>query len=90
MYDPLKKDKGSDVFKPCEVITGDIGAHDLGLSDNDRKKLIEEVEYVFHSAATVRFDEPLKRAVLLNVRGTKLMMELAEKMKQLKASILFC
>jgi thioester reductase-like protein len=32
----------------------------MGISADDEKKLIENVNIVFHSAATVRFDEPLK------------------------------
>jgi hypothetical protein len=32
----------------------------MGISKEDELKLIENVNIVFHSAATVRFDEPLK------------------------------
>jgi fatty acyl-CoA reductase len=33
--------------------------------------LEETVSIVFHAAATVRFDDPLKSAVLLNTRGRR-------------------
>lgn len=32
----------------------------MGISEEDEKKIIDNVNIVFHSAATVRFDEPLK------------------------------
>ena len=32
----------------------------MGMSPEDEQKLIDNVNIVFHSAATVRFDEPLK------------------------------
>ncbi len=43
-----------------EAIEGDILEPNLGISPEDEKKLVENVNIVFHSAATVRFDEPLK------------------------------
>lgn len=41
-------------------VEGDIAEENLGISDEDWKTLQEGVEVVFHSAATVRFDEDLK------------------------------
>lgn len=41
-------------------IKGDIAEDKLGMSDEDWRTLQENVEIVFHSAATVRFDEDLK------------------------------
>ena len=64
-------------------IPGDVSEPDLGLSAENRKLLADRVTIVYHAAATIRFDEPLKRAVLLNTRGTKLMLEFAKEMKQL-------
>lgn len=43
-----------------EAIEGDILDPNMGISPEDDKKLVENVNVVFHSAATVRFDEPLK------------------------------
>lgn len=65
-------------------IPGDVTMPDLGLSASNRQLLIDRVSIVFHAAATIRFDEPLKRAVLINTRGTKLMLELAQDMKKLE------
>lgn len=68
------------------MISGDCTLPDLGISDDDRKLLAENVSIVYHCAATVRFDEALKRAVLLNTRGTKLMLELSKTFKKLDVS----
>ena len=50
------------------------------------RKLIEEVSVVFHSAATVKFDEDLTKAVKLNVVAVFTIMELCKKMKKLQES----
>ena len=55
----------------------------LAMSEEDREILRREVNIVFHSAATVRFDDLLTRSVSLNVRGTKELMDLAKEMKNL-------
>ncbi|XP_014296152.1 putative fatty acyl-CoA reductase CG5065 isoform X1 [Microplitis demolitor] len=65
------------------IVSGDVSLPNLGLSLEDRMMLCEKVSIVYHAAATVRFDELLKRAVLLNTRGTKNMIELAKEMKHL-------
>ena len=41
-------------------VVGDIAEENLGLSEEDWEMLQENIEIVFHSAATVRFDEDLK------------------------------
>lgn len=41
-------------------VMGDIAEENLGLSEEDWEMLQENIEIVFHSAATVRFDEDLK------------------------------
>ncbi|XP_063924888.1 putative fatty acyl-CoA reductase CG5065 [Zophobas morio] len=85
LYDLLKKQHGKDIFDKVEVIIGDIEAQDLGFSAEDRKKLTEEVEIIYHSAATVQFDEDFRKSILLNVRGAKLLLALAKECKNLVA-----
>lgn len=55
----------------------------LGLTPENRKLLLES-NIVFHGAATVRFDETLRFAVNVNVRGTREMLILAKDMLDLK------
>ncbi|XP_044260168.1 putative fatty acyl-CoA reductase CG5065 [Tribolium madens] len=83
LFELAKKTRGDDVVKRVEFVSGDIAAPGLALSTSDRQKLAAEAEFIFHCAATIRFDMDLKPAVLLNVRGTKLMLELAKECKRL-------
>lgn len=56
----------------------------MGLSDNDKNELIENVTTIFHCAACVRFDQPLKEAINMNLLGTNRMLKLAQLMTNLK------
>lgn len=87
LFDLLKKTHSDRVLSKVVAVAGDVSTLGLGLSPEDRLTLINEVNIIYHCAASVRFDEPLKSAVLLNTRGTKLMIELAHELKQL---LLFC
>ena len=52
-----------DIKSKLCVVHGDLCSPGLGLSDETRRELIENVNIIFHSAATLRFDEPLKLVV---------------------------
>jgi len=41
-------------------IAGDITEPDLGLSEEDKQLIVQNVSVVFHLAATVRFDAPIR------------------------------
>ena len=41
-------------------VPGDIIHQGMGISDKDVEMLMENVNVIIHSAATVRFDEPLR------------------------------
>ena len=41
-------------------LAGDLCAEQLGLKEEDRIILLDNVSVVFHCAASVRFDEPSK------------------------------
>ena len=43
-----------------------------------------QVSIVFHSAATVKFDEVLKVSVTMNVKGTQSLLHLAKRMRNLE------
>lgn len=70
------------------AIAGDISKADLGLSEEDTRKMIEAgISVVFHSAATVRFNEPLKDAIEINVGGTQAILKLCKKFKRMQALV---
>lgn len=54
------------------------------MDETDRAELVEQVNVVFHCAANVRFDQPLRDAVNMNTLGTQRVLQLAEKMQNLK------
>lgn len=56
---------------------------ELGISKENITNLINEVEIVYHAAADVRFDQCLKAATEINVRGTREIMLLSQKMIKL-------
>lgn len=68
------------------MVLGDCQIAGLGISAEDRKVLIAEVNVVIHLAATVRFDEPLYKAVGINVRATIDLLELAKEIHNLEVS----
>lgn len=74
-------------FSKLILITGDLQKLDLGISFEDQKKLINEVEIVFHAAADVRFDESLREATEINIRGTREIMILSQQMLKLNVFV---
>lgn len=54
-----------------------------GMSPEDRKLMIDSINIVFHSAASVRFDDPLKDAIIMNTRGCREVMTLCQEVKNL-------
>ncbi|XP_023234534.1 fatty acyl-CoA reductase 1-like isoform X1 [Centruroides sculpturatus] len=86
IFDKIKK-QNPEILNKVVPINGDITLPNLGISNHDMSTLLANVSIVFHCAATVRFDEPLKRAVNINIIGTKKVMEICKNMKELKALI---
>ncbi|XP_012250262.1 putative fatty acyl-CoA reductase CG5065 isoform X2 [Bombus impatiens] len=80
IYDGIKA-KNTSLFNRVYPVKGDVSLPDLGLSREDRNLLLEKVNIVFHSAATVRFNEPLDVAVNVNTKGTARVIELWNELK---------
>ncbi|XP_011635035.1 putative fatty acyl-CoA reductase CG5065 isoform X2 [Pogonomyrmex barbatus] len=75
------------LFKKVIPLNGDILSPNLGLFDEQCELLANEVNIVFHSAATLRLEAKLKDAVDMNLTGTKRILDLAKQMKYLKAFV---
>ncbi|KAM3869779.1 fatty acyl-CoA reductase 1 [Diretmus argenteus] len=69
------------------AVNGDLTQPEMNLSKEDRGTLAEHVNIVFHCAATIRFNEPLKDAMQLNVLATQKMVALAHRIKHLEVFI---
>lgn len=83
MFDKVRTENPAIVEKIIPVL-GDLSEIRLGLSDDVYNMLIKNISIVFHVAATVRFDEPIKNAIIKNVRGTREVVQLSKQMKNLK------
>ncbi|CAH1646453.1 unnamed protein product [Spodoptera littoralis] len=69
---------------PVEVSTSEIAEkmHDMVLADRRLK-----VSIVYHAGATVRFHEPLPVSMNINFEGTRQMLELSQRMKNIEAFV---
>nr|CAD7396894.1 unnamed protein product [Timema poppensis] len=83
LFDWLRKEH-PEALNKLVPIRGDITCPELGISVTDQKILAENVSVVFHSAATVKFDEALKLSVAMNIMGTKRLVQLCHKMVKLE------
>lgn len=73
-----------DSFGKLYAIDGDVTELGLGIGADDLR-LMEHVSVIFHSAASVRFDDPLQSAILMNTRGTVEVMKFAESLKGIRS-----
>lgn len=85
MFDKLRQENPAALAK-IVPIRGDVRELRLGISEEDRKTLIEEVSIVYHVAATVRFDETLADSILMNTRGTREVCSLVLELKNATVS----
>jgi fatty acyl-CoA reductase len=58
------------------------------LTLEDRQELISKTNIVFHVAATVDFNENIKSAYDVNVKGTKILLEFCKKFENLKVKLI--
>lgn len=82
LFDPIKKINPK-LLEKLFPIAGDVMEIELGLSNQDQMRM-KDVSIIFHSAASVRFDDTLKDAVFMNTRGTREMIEFAKTLSNLK------
>ncbi|KAJ9594708.1 hypothetical protein L9F63_013982, partial [Diploptera punctata] len=87
LFDRLRKECPN-ALKKLVPLNGDITLDDLGLSPQNKKKVLEEVSVVFHCAATLKLEATLKDAVEMNTRGTWRILQLARDMKNLKSKLM--
>lgn len=80
----LLKKMNSGALRKLIPIAGDVSELKLGMSDEDQRRL-QNVSVIFHSAASVRFDDTLKDAVFMNTRGTREVLNFAKTLRDLKA-----
>ncbi|GMT01513.1 hypothetical protein PENTCL1PPCAC_23687 [Pristionchus entomophagus] len=72
------------VLQKVVPVEGDISIDELGLSEQNLKAVLEHTSVVIHCAATVRFNEPLRKAIDLNVKGVDRMIKLCRRMPKME------
>ncbi|XP_034242356.1 fatty acyl-CoA reductase 1-like [Thrips palmi] len=87
LFDRLRKEKPGVLERKVHALAGEIAEPRLGLSEEDAALVCREVSVFFNVAASVRFTEPIKKAVLTNVASAKEAVELAKAMPNLKVMI---
>ncbi|XP_020291379.1 putative fatty acyl-CoA reductase CG8306 [Pseudomyrmex gracilis] len=87
VFDRLREENQTNLFKKLIAIPGDIGEDNLGLSSEDRTTLINNIQVVFHSAATLDFEADLKTTTNINLLGTRRIIELCREIKYLKVLV---
>lgn len=65
------------VRRKVRAVEGDLAQPGLGLSDEDRARLLDELDVVVNSAATVVFDERIDQALALNTLAPRRLLALA-------------
>lgn len=82
------KAEQSDLDSKLVVVQGDIADQcDLGIDDAIKARLLDDVSVVFHLAATVSFNEPLRVAVSLNIAGLRNVLQLCKRMSKLETFV---
>ncbi|XP_032668393.1 putative fatty acyl-CoA reductase CG5065 [Odontomachus brunneus] len=75
------------VLKKVLPLNGDLTMYNLGLTDEQRKTLMNEVHIVFHFAASLRLEAKLKDSVEFNTIGTRKVLDLARQIKHLQVFV---
>lgn len=86
MFNRIKEANKTHLFDKLIPIAGDVGEQNLGLSSEDRLLLCENVEIVFHSAATLDFEADLKSTTNINLLGTRRVVELCQEIRNFKVN----
>ncbi|XP_055842354.1 fatty acyl-CoA reductase 1-like [Episyrphus balteatus] len=80
------REKNDLLINKVTAIDGDVMLPGLGISASN-VQMLKNVSIVIHSAASVKFDDPLKEAILMNARGTLETLKLAEGFPNIKAFV---
>jgi len=86
VFELMKKQQPNYLEKITAVI-GDCCLPNLGIDMQYMNIMKNEVNIVIHSAATVRFDEQLRKAVKINVIALQDMLKMSQEMSNLKAFV---
>lgn len=75
--------KKAELIAKIKPIGGDLVLDNLGISPEDRAMLVEDLDIIINSAASINFDDHLHDAIRINYLGTLKVFELAQQCKHL-------
>ncbi|KAJ0180625.1 hypothetical protein K1T71_004029 [Dendrolimus kikuchii] len=75
------------VMKKVIVVSGDIQSDNLGIERKQLEEIHNEVSIVFHFAASLRLEAPLKEGLEMNTKGTLRVLEVTKNIKNLVAFV---
>lgn len=76
-------DEKPEVMRKILPVWGDSTQPDLGLNAEQLLYVIEHTQIVFHLAASLKLEAPLRPNVLMNLTATKYVLDLAKRMGKL-------
>lgn len=82
----MLREKNPDVLSKMVAVEGDICKVGLGFT-SQTLELLKDVSVIFHSAASVRFDDILQSAIILNTRGTHEVIKFGQSLSRLASFV---
>jgi alcohol-forming fatty acyl-CoA reductase len=82
MFKRIMEEK-PEVMSKIYPVWGEITSPSFGLSDEHLKKTVNETQIMFHLAASLKLEATLKPNIEMNLIGTKYVLELAKRMRNL-------
>jgi fatty acyl-CoA reductase len=76
--------RNPDDLKKIIALEGDITLDNFGMSDKDLEIFYEKVNVIYHSAASVKLNEPPSVAIETNVLPNKRLLAMSRKIKNLE------
>ncbi|XP_022837119.1 fatty acyl-CoA reductase wat-like [Spodoptera litura] len=86
VFDKLRKQQPEFAEKIIPV-AGDVSELNLGISYQEWNIMADEVNVIFHLAATTRFDASIRESTMINIRGTKETLRFGKQCKNLKSYV---
>lgn len=72
LFETVKNQRGlAELMSHCKIVSGDVTQINLGISEDDRKEIIENVDIIYHMAATIRYVN-IKESNMVNEGHQKL------------------
>lgn len=76
-------DEKPEVLKKIYPVWGEVTEANLGMVDDDYRNTIANTNIIFHLAASLKLENTLKPNIIINLTGTKNVVDAAKQMKNL-------